>query len=361
MRIGIDISKAVEPRDGVALYARGLVATLMDADRENEYFLYHLLAPVELTVFATAFPGAPPNFVPRPGRRPADDGLDVFHATAHAVPAVGGARLAFTVYDLTFLSHPSAHTLHNRLHCLQGLVRAAAGGARFLAISEATAESLRGEIGAAPGGLEVIHPGVRPDFVPLPPEAARDRVQRGYGLDGPYVLALGVLEPRKNLVRLIEAWAGLPAALRRAHPLVLAGPDGWAAEQIRAAAESAGGGVRLLGFVAEADLAALYGAAAAFAYPSLAEGFGLPLLEALACGTPSLTSSASSLPEVAGDAALYVDPLEAGAIRAALERLLTDRALCRELAEKGRRQAARFTWVDSARRHVEAYRRCLES
>jgi glycosyltransferase involved in cell wall biosynthesis len=165
-------------------------------------------------------------------------------------------------------------------------------------------------------------------------------------IERPYVLAAGTLEPRKNLERLLEAWAGLPAAVRDAHELVLVGPAGWEAEAILARARD--GGVRVTGFVPDAELAALYGGCAAFCYPSLYEGFGLPVLEAMLAGAPVITSNVSSLPEVAGDAALLVDPLSVRDIRAALQRLLGDPAERDRLRAAGRARAASFSWDATA-------------
>ena len=168
-----------------------------------------------------------------------------------------------------------------------------------------------------------------------------------HGLDRPYLLAVGTLEPRKNLERLVAAWNRLPASLRERHALALVGPRGWDDEPIlRAAAAS---GARLLGRVSDSDLAALYAGCAAFAYPSLYEGFGLPVLEAMSAGAPVVTSNVSSLPEVAGDAAMLVDPRDEVAIAAALERLLTDPVLAAELRARGRRRAVAFSWERCAR------------
>jgi len=164
--------------------------------------------------------------------------------------------------------------------------------------------------------------------------------------DRPYVLAAGTLQPRKNLERLLSAWAGLPPSLRDAHELVLVGPAGWEADAILAGARE--GGVRVTGFVSDDELAALYGGCEAFCYPSLYEGFGLPVLEAMLAGAPVITSSVSSLPEVADGAALLVDPLSVDAIRGALERLLGDRQLRDELRAAGRARAEQFSWNATA-------------
>lgn len=176
-----------------------------------------------------------------------------------------------------------------------------------------------------------------------PPVAAR------YGLEKPYVLALGTLEPRKNLPRLIEAFAGLPRELRDAHELVLVGGSGWATGEIDASIARHRELVRPLGHVPDADLPGLYREATVFAYPSLFEGFGLPVLEAMTAGTAVVTSSVSSMPEVGGDAVRYADPRDVASIRAALEALLRDPAERVRLTAAARERARSFSWERTAR------------
>ncbi|HET8673605.1 MAG TPA: glycosyltransferase family 1 protein [Thermoleophilaceae bacterium] len=182
-------------------------------------------------------------------------------------------------------------------------------------------------------------------------------VRRRHGLDGPYVLFTGTLEPRKNLVRLVEAFAGLPEELRAAHTLALVGPRGWEADEIQRRVGAAGGQVRVLGFVPDDELAALYQACTLFCYPSLYEGFGLPVLEAMTCGAPVLTSRVSSLPEVGGNGAAYVDPLDVADMRDGIARLLGSSAERRALAERGRARAAEFSWERTAREVLGALER----
>ncbi len=165
-------------------------------------------------------------------------------------------------------------------------------------------------------------------------------------LEKPYVLAVGTLEPRKNLERLVAAWGQLPDALRASHDLALVGPRGWDDSDILRTAHE--GGAKLLGRVEEDELRALYAGAAVFVYPSLYEGFGLPVLEAMAAGAPVITSNLSSLPEVAGDAALLVDPLDTAAIATGIERVLTDAPLAQRLRAAGRTRAAEFSWKRTA-------------
>jgi glycosyltransferase involved in cell wall biosynthesis len=185
-------------------------------------------------------------------------------------------------------------------------------------------------------------------------------VARRHGVEpGRYVMATGTLEPRKNLTRLIRAHAALPTELRRDHPLLIAGPRGWEEREILSAV-AGGDGVRLAGYVPDEDLAALYAACAVFCYPSLYEGFGLPVLEAMAAGAPVVTSQVSSLPEVGGDAVVYVDPEDEAAIGAALQRLLASPAERAELAERGRHRAAEFSWERTTRAVLGELERAAE-
>lgn len=216
-------------------------------------------------------------------------------------------------------------------------------------ISQATRDDLERLFPVARGKAFVTHLAADPAFSdPVDAPGHPD-------LDRPYVLAVGTLEPRKNLERLLDAWLSLDDAVRGGHDLVLVGPRGWDDELIVRKAEAAG--ARLLGRVSDEELHRLYAGAAAFAYPSLYEGFGLPPLEAMAAGAPVLTSNVSSLPEVTGDAALLVDPLDPAAIADGLRRLLTDSALTDQLRAAGPPRAAGFTWSGYAAQTLEDLRR----
>lgn len=248
------------------------------------------------------------------------------------------------VYDLVAFVDGAASEAQQRAARIERVtIRPALRRARALAcISEATREDLTQRFPAAIGKSHVIPLAAAvPLTAPAPVDAA-------HGLsDRPFVLAVGTLEPRKNLERLIAAWALLPEALRTSHTLALVGPRGWQDDAILEAAHQSG--ARLLGRVSDAQLQALYAGCAAFAYPSLYEGFGLPALEAMAGGAPVLTSTTSSLPEVAGDAALLVDPRDTRAIAAGLQRILSEPGLAESLRSRGRVRAAEFSWERTAR------------
>jgi glycosyltransferase involved in cell wall biosynthesis len=205
----------------------------------------------------------------------------------------------------------------------------------------------------------VVYPGVEPRFQRVQDRQALDAVRQRYNLPDHFALGLGTLQPRKNLGRLIEAYAGVREELGSELHLVIAGGAGWMYESVfrRVAELGLQNLVSFPGYIADEDLPTLYSLADLFVFPSLYEGFGLPVLEAMACGTPVVTSAVSSLPEVAGDAALLVDPLDTQALAEAMRRALDDTRLRSEMVQKGLEQARRFTWAVSARQLMEIYHR----
>jgi glycosyltransferase involved in cell wall biosynthesis len=236
--------------------------------------------------------------------------------------------------------------------------------AKVIAISESTRQDVIELLGVPAERVVRIYCGADPRFRPLPAEeVAAFRQEKG--LPERFVLFLGTIEPRKNAVTLIEAFAALIAAEPRRTEnvqLILAGGRGWLAEPVYARVEELGLGerVRFTGYVPEAEKALWYNAATCFCYPSLYEGFGLPPLEAMACGIPVVTSNVSSLPEVVGEAALTVDPLDSVALCGALQSVLLDDDLRTELAALGPAQARLFSWHEAARQTADVYTRAKE-
>jgi glycosyltransferase involved in cell wall biosynthesis len=267
----------------------------------------------------------------------------------------------FTLHDLTFLSHPELHTVGNRVETLCAVVEAVCAADAFIAVSEHTKAQAVELLGLADERITVIHEAADPAFKPVERDERQAEVRRRLGIDGPFLLTVGSLEPRKNLGRLLDALAALPEDVRVGHGLVVTGGPGWRNRALRERIEGAGCAMRvhLTGEVSQPDLAVLYSAAEAFVYPSLSEGFGLPVLEAMACGAPVITSSTSSLPEVAGEAAVLVDPTDTEALAEAVARVLSDSALRRELRARGFHRVAEFSWQRTARKTLGLYRRLL--
>ena len=271
-------------------------------------------------------------------------GASLFHATEHLLLPLRSVPTVLTVHDLIFRHLPEHHKWLNRWYLNWALPLYCRRATRIIAISECTRRDLSAAYGVPAEKITVIHEAADPRFRPQP--AARvAAVRRRYGLPERYLLFVGTIEPRKNLTRLLHAFEvlrdeGLSDAL------VVVGQRGWLYDAFFAALERspAREAVILPGFVPDEDLPAVYAGAQALAFPSLYEGFGLPVLEAMACGTPVACSGTSSLPEVAGDAALTFDPASEAAILAALRELLVDPSLRQALASRGLERAAQFSW-----------------
>lgn len=291
--------------------------------------------------------------------RPYQDHL--FHSPNYALPPFSGKSVS-TLHDLSVLRHPEFHP-EERVRHLKRLFPVILKRADLLITdSEFSRWEILEVLGVAPDRVRAIPLGVDPSYRPRPPDEIQ-ALMTLYGLRaGAYTLSVGTIEPRKNLLRLIEAYARLPQALRRAIPLVLAGSPGWRSEAIHERIESgvAEGWLHYLRYVAEADLPGLYAGARLFACVSLYEGFGLPPLEAMACGIPVIAAQAASLPEVVGSAAAaLINPLETEAIRAALEELLEDDRKLQEARDLGLSQAAAFTWERTVAETLRAYQSLL--
>jgi glycosyltransferase involved in cell wall biosynthesis len=289
--------------------------------------------------------------------------VDVVHSTTFCVPRfrMRPKRLVVTIYDLSFITHPDLHLPANVAHCLAGTRLAIEHADAIIAISEHTRRDLIERLAAPAERITVTPLAHDASFVRVADPRRLAAVRKRYRLPEHFILFLGALEPRKNLPRLIEAYATLPAELRRDVKLVVAGMSGWLNDSVHGRVGELGleKSVHFAGYVHADDLSAVYSLATTLAYPSLYEGFGLPVLEAMACGTPVLTSNVSSLPEVAGDAATLVDPLDVSSIASGLHGMLESPSLRAELAGRGRARAASFSWDRCARQTLEVYRRAM--
>ena len=281
---------------------------------------------------------------------------DVCHVAAAPAPLAWRGPLVLTLHDVSLLREPGLHP-RRRVRLGVPLLRDAVRRAtRIIVPSQATAADAERLLGVDPARLHVIAEAPAAHFRPITDPAALDAVARRYGVEPGGLLALGTLEPRKNLARLVDAWSSLRAD-GWGGQLILAGANGWpdTALQARLDDPALAPAIRRLGFVADADLPALLSMAGAVAYPSLLEGFGLPVVEALACGAPTVTADRGATAEVAGDAALLVDPEDVAAIAAALRLALTDGATRERLRTAGPARAARFTWETAARETAAVY------
>ena len=278
---------------------------------------------------------------------------DLFFTPAHVIPASYRGPSVATVHDLGFLAFPEAHTRRQLAYLRWSTAHNAWRGRKVIVDSVATKDDLTRHYGIDPDKIEVIYPGLDPALRPVKDEATLARVTARYDIQRPYLLSIGTIQPRKNLARLVEAYATSGAAAQ----LVLAGRIGWQAGPILEAVEQhqlrlsdGRPAIVLPGFISDDDKAALISGAKALLFPSLYEGFGFPVLEGNVCETPVLAANSSSLPEIADQAALLVDPLNTRAIWESIGRIMADEALRDSLVEAGRINAKRFKWETAARR-----------
>jgi glycosyltransferase involved in cell wall biosynthesis len=383
MRVGIDCSLVPGERVGIGQYSYQLVQALSRIDHENEYLLYPVFYYTFHPLYRhTRLPEAPNvrvafRWFPRPvlralrhSRAPwfAKEWLlgrvDVVHSVSFSAPRFRGRRkrLVVTIHDLSFLTHPECHTRENIAHASGGARDAVAWADALIAVSQHTRHDMIERLGADPERVVVTYLAPPPHYVREEDPMILSRVRKTYQLPPQFVLFVGSLEPRKNVTRLLAAYAQLHPALRREVHLVLAGGRGWLNDDVRSTVERLGVAdrVHFIGYVKEADLPAVYSLATVFAYPSLYEGFGLPVVEAMQCGTPVLTSNVSALPEVAGEAAVLVSPANVEEIAAGLTRLLEDAGLRAELRARGYARAQAFSWERCARETLAVYRRVHE-
>lgn len=276
----------------------------------------------------------------------AANGAKIFHATQSIQRLPGNCLLTSMVHDPTPLTLPECHTATNIRYFEQFAEKTLPRLSGVIVPSAAVKRDLAASTGFPAGRIMVVHHGLDPGFFEATP-AACSRVQEDHDLPPRFILFVGSREPRKNLLRLVEAFSGLPGELQRSFPLLIAGPAGWKNAAIQSAIES-NPHVKTIGYVRRGLLPALYHLASLFVFPSLYEGFGMPLLEAMAGRTPVITSNVSAMPEVAGDAAVLVDPLSVEELGGAMERVLTDVELAAELADAGYKRAQDFEWERTA-------------
>ena len=351
---------------GINWYIYHLLCHLPEADSRIDYTLFlserrYAAAPgvhVQLSRLPTHRPWArivweqvaQPGIVSRMG-------VDLVHEPAFVGPLASACPFVVTIHDLSFLFYPQGFRTLNRLYLKLFTRWSVQRARRIIAVSESTKRDLAQQYGISPARIDVVYNGVDSSFRPLPAaEVAAFKAERG--LPERFILFVGTLEPRKNVVRLIEAYARLA---EDRPPLMLVGGKGWLYDEIFALVEALNlaDQVRFVGYVPAQDLPLWYNAADLFVYPSLYEGFGLPPLEAMACGTPVITSTASSLPEVVGQAGLLVDPTDAEALTAAMEQVLASTGMQEKMRMAGLAQARSFSWQETACRTVASYRQAL--
>jgi glycosyltransferase involved in cell wall biosynthesis len=384
MRVAIDGRTIVHDRSGVGTYADQIVRWLLRLDSHNEYFLFlvtdapGLEAPNLQKILIAGYDRMILNRwwenVLLPGYLTRHE-IDVYFSPSYTLPILPrlGAvvapvslpqkltalfnprktpRYVVTIHDVIGAIHPETFTPKMRMWQALFSRNAAVLADRLIAVSESTKRDFTRLYGPVHQDIVVVPHGLDERFLRVTDPGELQRVRQRYSLPAAFVLNVGTIEPRKNVTGLASAYALLPAEMRKRYPLVICGAHGWYSESILAEIQALGisDSIKMVGFAAHEDLPALYSLATLFVYPSLYEGFGYPPLEAMACGTPVITSNTSSLPEVVGDAGMLVAPRDTDALARHIERALSEPQLRRHLAQKGMERAKHFHWEMTAGR-----------
>lgn len=374
--IAIDYTPAYEQGGGIGRYVRELTSALATLDNSNQYKLFvagatqSQLSPPLATNFRWKSSRITPDWFARLWHRarfplPVEiftGKIDLFHATDFVLPpTLSHTKTLLTVHDLSFIRVPEAATPSLRSYLNKVVPRSVKKADHILADSQATKDDLVELYRVSPDKITVLLSGVNHRFKPVTDQHLLTQTRQKYGLKNhPYLLSVGTVQPRKNYSRVIQALHRLHQQGHELH-YAIAGGKGWLNDEMYTTIEQTNmqDYVHLLGFVDDEDLPALYSAADCLIITSLYEGFGLPILEAMASGTPVITSNLSSLPEVAGNAGLLVDPLNTEAITHAIHEIITDDSKRQQLIESGYRQVEKFTWEKSAQQLRSVYESLL--
>ncbi len=375
MKIGFDISALSLPRSGVGQYQVNLLKALLSADKENEYLLYGFnfrnrerfkQLRFGAVRFELKISPVPQRLItgwwlsfPFPSLERVVGECDLYHVSELAIPPVKKAKRVAFVHDLTTFLYPQYHVrsnrfLHNRRFKHLNSVDA------ILTNSEYTKKDITEHLGINPEKIHVTYLGADSAFRPMPKQEMKHLLEP-FKLNKPYILFVGTLEPRKNIKNLIRAFNRLKLKRKIPHQLVLAGQDGWLCDEIYQEINNspARADILRLGYVSDEDVPKLMNGADCFVYPSYYEGFGLPVLEAMQCGTPVITSNRSSLPEVGGEACFYIEPESIESISEALYKVLSQDSLRKTMRVSGIEQAKLFSWEKCAEVTLSVYKSIL--
>lgn len=359
MHIGIDIQWLKTNQAGVGTYIFNLVRHLLKVDHENQYFLYSpeksFSQKIILDMYRSLWTQI---FLPLAIKK---DKIDLFHSPCYFMPVFlsGRLRSIVTVHDMSSWIYPEKFNLKHRLVYSTLVPYSLKKADRIIAVSNNTKTDVSRLFKIKEEKIDVIYEAAEEVFQPIKEENLAMEIGAKYGIDGEYMLFVGTLEPRKNLFRLIRAFASLKKQEKIYEKLVIAGKPGWLYKDIFNLVKELKLEKEIIftGHVVRKDLVSLYNVAKIFVYPSLYEGFGLPVLEAMACGTPVVTSNVSSLPEIAGDSAVLVNPYEIEELAGAMFSLLRNGKLRKKFSEKGLERAKLFSWDKTAIKTLEAYQR----
>ena len=380
MIIGIDANWAVYEQAGIGKYTYNLIKALVETDSVNQYVLFcnffrkfgerkkfleemvkDAKTPVKLKI--SPMPSAWHEWLtqtPIPAKLLYQEKIDVFHSPFFAgVPKNPLPNTVLTIHDLVFMKFPEHRGDKLSKYYLKRTKMALQASKKVIAVSESTKKDLIELLSVDPEKISVVYEGVDKQFKSVKDKNLIENTLQKYNLnDKSYILSVCTLEPRKNLARLVKAYSLLPNYLQQKYKLVLTGKKGWNNTSLEQIINDLNLKDRIVstGFVSQEELPIIYNGAAVFAYPALYEGFGLPPLEALSCGTPVVTSNISSIPEVMGKAALLINPYKEEEIARAIKSILTDPELAAKMREMGFNQSKRFSWQKAARETVEVYK-----
>lgn len=367
VRIAINTLGPSKIKAGIGNYVVNLVKELSKLDIKNEYVI--LANSDNAEFFTTNNPNFKtitlPNYtrtkflrilweqfkLPKLLRQM---GIDILHSPGFIAPLRMTAKSVVTIHDMTFFSHPQYHTKFKRFYFKKMIPLTAKKAAVIIADSENTKKDICKYLDADKQKIAVIHLGVGKDFKKIDAGKAKKFISRKYGIKNKFILFVGMIEPRKNLQRLVDAFLQLKEHELK---LVIVGKKGWQMDEFFKMIKELKleDSIIFPGYVPDDDLVKFYNAAEVFVYPSMYEGFGIPVLEALACGCPVITSNTSSMPEITGPAAVLINPADTQDIKKAMQKLLKNEQLRKTLSEQGIEQAKKFSWQKTAQKTLEAY------
>jgi len=373
LHIAIDAHSVGAKLGGNETYASNLIEALAAIDQSNRYTLY-----VTKREAVDRFANRWPNFTVKEtlphtplvripltlSRELRRYPVDLIHVQ-YTAPPLAPCPVVATIHDLAFEHLPETFNRRSWMQLRLTVRNTARRAAQIITVSDYSRRDIAETYGIAPPRINVTPEAAAASFAPVTNETELKNVQERCGIEGDYILSVCSIQPRKNLVRLIEAYS----LLRQSRPgvklpqLVLAGKRGWLDREIVAVAErnAAGRSILFTGYVPDEALPALYSGAACFVYPSYFEGFGLPILEAMQCGTPVVAGNRTSIPEVVGDAGLLFDPFDTQALVEALKQILDDASLRGTLRARGLRRAGQFSWKTTAQMTLKVYEKAVES
>ena len=372
-KILIEGTPVFRSRTGIGQYVFNLCNELFKQDKENKYIIYaYIFLGKKFTSPFKKLPSnvrfkliryLPSKIVNLVSRRISPLPVDLLTATSPDIilftnfvrgPIVTNAKTITIIYDLSFMLFNEFSNSKNSELLLKQVPKSISKSDKIITISQNSKQEIINHYKFNPAKIEIVNPAINHAVYRPANKQSIDRGKTKYGIKGQYILYTGTLEPRKNIVGILEGYSALPKNILNSYTLVLAGGKGWLDEEIEEKlTELKGLNIIRTGYVADEDLPALYSGATVFVYPSFYEGFGMPPLEAMACGTPVITSNNSSLPEVVGEAGIMIDAKDTKALTKSIEKVISSKKLQNEMIKKGIVQAKKFSWEKSAKKLYE--------